>query len=43
MEGKDIDIVVLGMRGGVKEFKPYAYLTCYPKPYKKMELVLHND
>lgn len=43
MEGKDIDIVVLGMKGGVKKFKPYAYLTCYPKPYKKMELVLHND
>lgn len=41
--GKDIDIVVLGMKGGVKKFKPYAYLTCYPKPYKKMELVLHND
>ncbi len=40
MEGKNIDIVVLGMQGGVSSFKPTAYLTCYPKPYKKMELVL---
>ena len=43
MEGKNIDIVVLGMKGGVKKFKPYAYLTCYPKPYEKMELVLYPD
>jgi hypothetical protein len=40
MEGKKIDIVVLGMNGGVANFKPAAYLTCYPKPFKKMELVL---
>ncbi len=41
MEGKEIDIVVLGMKGGVKKFKPYAYLTCYPKPLEKIELLLH--
>ena len=41
MSGKKIDIVVLGMKGGVKEFKPAAYLTCYPKPHEKMELVLN--
>jgi hypothetical protein len=40
MEGNKIDIVVLGMNGGVANFKPAAYLTCYPKPAKKMELVL---
>jgi hypothetical protein len=40
MEGKKIDIVVLGMNGGVANFKPAAYLTCYPTPFKKMELVL---
>ncbi len=40
MEGKKIDIVVLGMKGGTSKFKPSAYLTCYPKPYRKMELIL---
>ena len=43
MEGKEIDIVVLGMKGGIKDFKPTAYLTCYPKPYEEMELVLYPD
>jgi hypothetical protein len=43
MEGKNIEIVVLGMKGGVKKFNATAYLTCYPKPYKKMELVLHPE
>jgi len=42
MEGKEIDILVLGMKGGVKKFQPTAYLTCYPKPYKKMELKLYR-
>jgi hypothetical protein len=40
MAGKKIDIVVLGMKGGTTKFKPSAYLTCYPKPYQKMELKL---
>ena len=40
MEGKEIEIVVLGMKGGVQNFKPTAYLTCYPKPYQEMELKL---
>jgi len=40
MEGKKIDIVVLGMNGGETKFIPTAYLTCYPKPNKKMKLVL---
>jgi hypothetical protein len=42
MEGKNLEIFVLGMRGGVTEFQPTAYLTCYPKPYRKMELKLHR-
>ncbi len=40
MEGKKMDIVVMGMNGGVANFKPVAYLTCYPTPVKKLELVL---
>jgi hypothetical protein len=40
MEGKEIEIIVLGMKGGETKFKPIAYLTCYPAPTKKMELVL---
>jgi hypothetical protein len=41
MEGRKIDIVVLGMKGGEKKFKPNAYLTCYPVPYQKIELKLY--
>lgn len=40
MEGKKIEIIVLGMKGGETKFIPTAYLTCYPAPVKKMELVL---
>lgn len=40
MEGKEIEIIVLGMKGGETKFIPTAYLTCYPVPYNKMELVL---
>jgi hypothetical protein len=40
MEGKEIEIFVLGMKGGETKFEPTAYLTCYPKPYLKKELVL---
>ncbi|RLE04844.1 MAG: hypothetical protein DRJ13_03100 [Bacteroidetes bacterium] len=40
MEGRKIDIVVLGMKGGEKNFKANAYLTCYPVPYQKIELKL---
>lgn len=42
MEGKEIEIFVLGMKGGETKFTPTAYLTCYPKPYEKMELVLYR-
>jgi hypothetical protein len=40
MEVKEIEIIVLGMKGGETKFIPTAYLTCYPTPFKKMELVL---
>jgi hypothetical protein len=42
MEGKEMEIVVLGMKAGLADFTPSAYLTCYPKPYRKMELILNN-
>jgi len=41
MEGKKIDIIVMGMKDGENKFKPNAYLTCYPAPYQKMELKLN--
>jgi len=42
MEGKKMEIFVLGMKGGKTNFKPTAYLTCYPDPYQKKELLLHR-
>jgi hypothetical protein len=42
MEGRKLDIVVLGMKGGMKDFKPNAYLTCHPVPYQKLELKLYR-
>jgi hypothetical protein len=41
MEGKPIEIVVLGMKGGNPDFKAAAYLSCYPEPYLKKELKLN--
>jgi hypothetical protein len=42
MEGKKLEIVVLGMKNGETNFKPAAYLCCYPKPYQKKELKLYR-
>jgi hypothetical protein len=42
MEGKTLQIFVLGMKGGESNFNPTAYLTCYPIPYQKKELVLYR-
>jgi len=42
MEGKQLDIFVLGMKGGKTNFKPRLYLGCYPVPYQKKELILHH-
>ncbi|HCC70596.1 MAG TPA: hypothetical protein DEQ09_05525, partial [Bacteroidales bacterium] len=43
MRGKNIDIVALGMKGGVYNFKPEVWLTAYPAPYKEKELILIRD
>ncbi len=40
MEGKKIDIVVLGMKGGEKNFRPESWLTCYPRPHLRKELII---
>jgi hypothetical protein len=42
MAGKEIDVVVLGMKGGSAEFKPEVWLTTYPAPYVKKELILNR-
>jgi len=42
MEGKKIEIFVLGMKGGITNFSPVAYLTSYPEPYQKKELKLYR-
>ncbi|MBN1387582.1 MAG: hypothetical protein JW965_04000 [Bacteroidales bacterium] len=43
MQGKKIDVVVLGMKGGVSDFKPEVWLTCYPAPYEEKELIMIRD
>ena len=40
MEGKDLDIYVLGMKGGIHELDPEVWLTTYPAPYLTKELIL---
>lgn len=40
MKGTQIDAVVLVMANGVSEFKPEVWITAYPIPYEKKELVL---
>jgi len=43
MQGKEIDIVVLGMKGGVHNFKAQAWITSYPAPYMEKELILYRN
>ena len=40
MKGARIDAVVMVMKNGVTEFKPEVWITAYPIPYEKKELVL---
>ena len=40
MVGKKIDIMVLGMKGGLREFQPSAWLCAGPDPYVANELVI---
>lgn len=42
MQGKEIDIVVLGMKGGIAEFKPEVWLTSYSAPYVEKEFILYR-
>ena len=42
MEGKEIELIVLGMKGGQADFTPTAYLCCYPEPFEEKELVLYR-
>jgi hypothetical protein len=41
MKGAKIDAIVLVMKDGVTEFKPEVWITAYPIPYEKKELVLY--
>jgi len=41
MKGARIDAVVLVMKNGLQEFKPEAWITTYPIPYEKKELILY--
>jgi alpha,alpha-trehalase len=41
MQGKRIDAVVLGMKDGIADFKPEAWITAYPIPFEKKSLVLY--
>jgi hypothetical protein len=41
MKGAKIDAVVMVMKDGLSEFKPEVWITSYPVPYEKMELVLN--
>jgi hypothetical protein len=41
MKGAKIDAVVMVMKNGLAEFKPEVWITSYPVPYEKMELILN--
>lgn len=42
MAGKAIDVVVLVLESGKNEFQPKMYLTAYPVPFEKKELILYE-
>jgi hypothetical protein len=41
MKGSKIDAVVMVMKDGVVKFKPEVWITAYPIPYEKKELILY--
>jgi hypothetical protein len=43
MVGAKIDAVVLVLKNGVSEFKPEVWVTAYPVPYEKIEMILKAD
>ncbi len=42
MTGAKIDAVVLTMKDGISEFKPEVWITSYPIPFEKKELLLYT-
>ena len=42
MVGAKIEAVVMVMKDGVAEFKPEVWITAYPIPYEKKELILNE-
>jgi hypothetical protein len=42
MAGKTLDIVVLILQGGANDVKPEAWVTAYPIPFEKRELILYE-
>ena len=40
MAGQKVDVVVLGMKGGKRAFKPVVWLTAHPIPLEERKLVL---
>jgi hypothetical protein len=41
MKGAKIDAVIMVLKDGIQEFKPEVWITAYPIPYEKKELVLY--
>jgi hypothetical protein len=40
MIGKKLDVVVLGLKGGISQFKPEVWITTDNAPFEKKELIL---
>jgi hypothetical protein len=43
MTGAKIDAVVLTMKDGISEYKPEVWITTYPIPFEKKELLLYTS
>ena len=41
MKGTKIDAIVIVLKDGVQEFKPEVWITAYPIPYEKKELLIN--
>ncbi|UCE40065.1 MAG: hypothetical protein JSV17_11385 [Candidatus Aminicenantes bacterium] len=41
-EGKTSDVVALVLEGGKNKFQHNVYLTAYPIPFEKKELILYE-
>jgi len=41
MKGSKIDVVVLVMKEGVAKFNPEVWITAYPIPYEKKEIIIY--